>query len=100
MCFTFLWLCRCYPALFQLSFLHSIVSELVRSAEIWFRIGFDALRGSGNPEIQASWRVLWQPVAQIPHMGSDKSKGEIKNSTAPPGSAKTTPKIVVQKQLR
>jgi len=56
--------------------------------------------GTGNPVFQASWKLLWPPVAQGHHMGSDKSKGEIKDITAPPGSAKTTPKNVVQKQLR
>ena len=52
------------------------------------------------PEFQASWRLLWQPVAQISHMGSDKSSPKIKNFTAPPGSAKTTPKSLEEKRLR
>lgn len=31
-------------------------------------------------------------------MGTEKSKGEIKNITAPPASAYSTPKIIVQQQ--
>ena len=55
-----------------------------RTAEIWV--------------FQVSGRFLRPPTAQIRHMGTEKSNGEIKNIAAPPASAYSTPKIVVQKQ--
>ena len=48
---------------------------------------------------RASGRILGAPTAQIRHnMGIEKSNAEIKNITAPPASAYSSPKRFVQQQ--
>ena len=47
---------------------------------------------SGNLVFRAYGRILRPPTAQIRRMGSGKSNDEIKNITAPPASAYSSPK--------
>ena len=62
----------------------------------FFELRFDP--GSGNLVFRASGRILRPPIAQIRSMGTEKSNGEIKNITAPPASAYSSPKLFVQQQ--